>query len=167
MKRVTGLYYSAMVVATAALALGYGVAELLWGVPAVLLITGIWFLGDRRGKSWVGSLGLSALAMLAAVGSLLNVASIWTIVALSAGLVAWDIGRFNRLLGSVKWVNEAGSLEKRYRNRLALIAVLGVVVAISATIIRVSFSFGIALLLGLISVIGFSRAISYLRQESA
>jgi hypothetical protein len=100
-----------------------------------------------------------------AVGLLLAIAPGWAIVAVAAALVGWDIGRFNRAMGSVPWINEAEKIERRYRRRLLLVAALGALAATSATMIRLNFGFTIALLLGATSIIGFSRAISYLRHE--
>lgn len=165
--RMMRTYTAAMILATAALAGGYLLAGLWWGAAAVLLVAVLWLWGDRRGKSWAGSLGLATLVLLAAVGSLLSVSGGLTIVAVSAGLVAWDIGRFNRLLAAVDWIHEPNSITSQYRKRLLTVVVVGALIAILATVIRLNFSFGVALLLTLVSVIGFSRAISYLRQESA
>jgi hypothetical protein len=164
--RVKYTYFASIALATSTLVIGYVLVNLIWGIPVVLAGATLWVWGDRRGRPWVGSVGLIFYLLIAAAGLLLSLAPGLAILSIVSAIVSWDIGRFNRLLGKVDLVNNVDAIEKRYRNRLLTVAMIGAVIAGLTPIIRVNFGFGIALLLGLTSVIGFSRAMIYLRRES-
>ncbi len=132
----------------------------------IVLVAIVWLWGDQRSWAWVGSLGFALYVFIAAIGMLLSVSPVWAIVAIATGLVAWDIGRFNRQLAGIKWIDKANLIERQYRKRLLSVTTLGAIVALVSTQIQFNFGFGVALFLGLVSIIGFSRAMSYLRQES-
>jgi hypothetical protein len=160
------LLVAAVALATMMLATGYALAQVWWGVAAVLPIALLWLLGVWQEWRWVHGVGLVLFVAAAVIGLLLQVAPGWAIVATVAALTGWDLSRFRWLLTDVAWVNRMELLKRRYQQRLLVATVLGTVVAGLTVVIRLDFGFAVALLLGLVSVVGFSRAIGFLRRES-
>jgi len=160
-------YFLSISVAIAALAAAYFAIGLWWAVPLLFVTALVWLWGDRKGRTWIGSLGFLILMLMATVGMMLSISPVLAILSFTAGLVGWDIGRFNDYFDKVTWAKDSGLIERRYRKRVLTVALAGGIVAIGATLIQVNFGFAIALLLGLLSVVGFSRAMVFLRQERA
>ncbi len=148
------------------LAVGFVTNGRMEGLIVILLLAVFWLVGEWRGWRWSGSLSL-LLYLLTAMGAIwLGTMPILAVPGLVTAVMAWDISSFNRLLNGMNQIHKEELLIQQYRRRLISVAVLGVVIAILATTIQISFSFVAALLLGLIAIAGFSLAISFLRQES-
>lgn len=158
--------YGAIVVATAVLATGYGVAAVFWPIPVLVLAALLWLSGERRGWRWISHLALVLFVTFAALGLLLGMALVTAVVAVVAALVAWDSDRFHRLLANAAQVKKSDALERHYKQRLLIVAASGTILAAVATLIPVNLGFGLALLLALLSLLGFSRALSFLRRQS-
>ena len=163
---VAKLLFISTVLAAGALALGYGLIGLwTWAVSAVGLGF-LWLLGQQRGWGWAASVGLTLFVSAAAVGLWLDAGAGWMLVCVVAALSAWDLDQFTQRLNGVGRVERLRDLEQRHLQRLLIVAVLGLTLSVIALGIRVEFGFGAALLLGLLVVIGLSRAIGFLRRES-
>ena len=165
MNRTTVIYVT-IVIAGVFLAAGYFLAGQNGGVIAALVLAVLWLIGEWRGWRWAGSIGLFFFALIALVGIWLGVTAVFAILSLVAALLAWDMSSFKRLLAGVSWVRNEDLLERQYRQRLLIVAVTGIILAVLATTVRVTFSFTAALFLGLLAIIGLSRALSFLRQDS-
>lgn len=83
-----------------------------------------------------------------------------------ATLAAWDIEDFHQRMEGVERVDHRETLERKYLQRLLVIEGSGALLALAAVSISVTFSFGSALLLGLLAVVGLSRTIGFLQRES-
>ncbi|MCP4356551.1 MAG: hypothetical protein GY796_00840 [Chloroflexi bacterium] len=165
MNRTTTLY-ATILMANLLLAVGFVVNGRIEGLIVILPLAAFWLAGEWRGWRWAGSMGLFLYA-LAAMGAIwLNVAPILAILGLVTAVAAWDMSNFNRLLNSMNQIYQEDLLNQQYRRRLISVAALGAVSAILATTVQISFSFAAALFLGLVAIVGFSLAISFLRQES-
>jgi hypothetical protein len=88
-----------------------------------------------------------------------------------AALAAWDLNPFVQRLRSVDGVGAQAErrqgLERSHLRRLLLVCSLGSALAVVALGSRVKLGFGAAFWLGLLAVLGLSRAIGFLRSESA
>jgi hypothetical protein len=87
-----------------------------------------------------------------------------------AALAVWDLHDFLQRLRSVDWVDAQAErrreLEQSHLQRLLLVSSLGLFLTVIALGFRVRLGFGAALLLGLLTVVGLSRAITVLRSAS-
>ena len=83
-----------------------------------------------------------------------------------AALAAWDMEDFHQRMECVERVNHKEGLERKYLQRLLIVEGSGALLAVAAVSFPVTFSFGSALLLGLLAVVGLSRAIGFLQRES-
>jgi hypothetical protein len=155
--------------ATSALALGYAV-DGFWA-PAVLVVgVGLlWWLGQARNWDWIAPIGLTLFVVMAAGGLWRGLAASWMLLGTVAALAAWDLNHFAMRLRSVEWnetlAKRRRELERRHLRRLLIVNGLGLLLAAVALGVKVRFSFGVAIVLGLVAVLGLSRAIGFMARE--
>lgn len=158
--------YVTLVAATAVLTLFFTV-EAIWYAIAFVLVSGlIWVIGEWKQLNWLSTMGF-ILIVLGAVGcAFLEGGVVWSITAVTLALISWDIGRLNYFLAQTERIEDESAIIRKYWRRLLIVAFVGFVLAISATVIRLEFGFLVALPLSCLSIIGFSLAISFLRRHS-
>ena len=160
------LWYVSLGCATCALAAGYAIGGLwIWILP-ILGLAALWLLGQRRGLKWVTSLELLLYVGLAVIGLGQQLTSGLMLLGIIAALAAWDLEDFHHRMDGVERVDHREGLERKYLQRLLIIEGSGTLLAVAAVSLTVTFSFGSALLLGLVAVVGLSRTIGFLRRES-
>lgn len=155
-------------IALAALTLAIPYALTRWS-SGILLVGGValvWLFGDSRRRTWLSSFGLIGFLSLAAFGIWQNMPPGWMILASVAALIAWDLSQFDSRLRSAKRIEHEMDLIRAHARRLLIVAAIGLAVGEIALGVQVEFSFGWALLLGLLAVWGLSHAIGFLRRES-
>jgi hypothetical protein len=126
----------------------------------------LWLLGLWRRLVLASSIGLVLFAGLAVAGLLLEVAAGWMLAGLVAALGAWDLDGFFARVERVAWVEGRRDLERRHLWRLLVVDVLGLLLAAVALGLKLEFGFGVAVLLGLLVILGLSRAIGFVNRES-
>jgi len=87
------------------------------------------------------------------------------------GLMAWDLTDFMRRLrfaagqGTPKQYDELKSLERRHLARLTVIALAGLLLASMAMLVRLEFTFEWVVLLTLVTVLGVTQLVAWLRRR--
>ena len=152
--------------ATGALVSGYALGDLWIWAPPVMALGLFWLVGQWRGWDWVASVGLAFSTGFAAIGILRQLGAGWMLFAVVAALTAWDLGHYAHWLGSVQRVEKARELERRHLQRLLIVDSLGLLLAAAALQLKAKLSFGLAVVLGLLVILGVSRAVRLLRRES-
>jgi hypothetical protein len=169
-------------VATAAMALGYGLNEQFLGVLLFIALGLLWLVGQRYAVQAFAGLGLLGFTTGALLGALYGIANGWLLVGIAAALVTWDLHHFilhmrvaepedadnaeaNRAFANFRNENMR-ALERAHLQRLALVTAAGLLLGGLALTIRLTLRFGVVLVLGLVAIFGLSRLIRYLRQES-
>ena len=148
------------------LAAGYAVRALWpWALGSVA-IGGLWVAGQQRGWGWTATPGMVGLVGLTTAGIFLGLPVLWMLACATAALVAWDLSHFAQRLSEAGRVEDTAALQRARRRRLAIVAGLGLLLGGTALIARVELGFGIALLLGLLAIVGLSRAVVFMRRES-
>lgn len=160
------LLWASIGLAAGTLALGYGLAGLVSGVLAALVLGGLWLVGHRRRIAWLAPLGFVLAAGVAAAGLLQGVGAGWMLAAVVAALGAWDLDAFVRRLKNAARVEGQDDLERQHLLRLLAVDGLGLVLAAVALGVRFRPGFGLAVFLGILAILGLSRAIGLLRHES-
>jgi hypothetical protein len=160
------LLWASIVLAAGTLALGYGLAGILPGALAAVILGGLWLVGQWRRFTWAASLGFVISTSLAATGLFLGVVAGWMLVALVAALSAWDLDAFACRLNRAARVEGQANLERQHLLRLLVVVGLGLALAAVALGFRFRFHFGLALLLGMLVILGLSKAIGLLRRVS-
>ena len=103
-------------------------------------------------------------ALLAAIGLVSGVAVVWGIVLLVAALGAWEFDYFRRVLDGAERVHKRETMVRRHRGRVLAVMLVGALLALATVVIDISFGFGLALLLAVVSLAGISRAVHFLRR---
>ena len=153
------------IIAIGALALGYGLVGLWTGAAFIMALGFLWLIGQRRGWGWMASAGLVFFVSAAAFGLWLGAGTGWMLIGVAAALSAWDLDYFTQRLSGVGRVGRTHNLEHRHLQRLLIVDILGLVLAIVALGIQVEFGLVTAMLLGLLTVLGLSRMVGFLRRE--
>ncbi len=162
--RTSGLLYAVIIVAIFSLAAGFFFADLPAAAAPILLIGAVWVAAEIRGWRWIGSISLFLLITGSAVGIIVEVDPIWAIMGTVLALAAWELSYFRGFLKQAPWVRNEDQLVRRHHTRVIVVAVVGGATAWLTTQIEVDIGFGVALLLAIISLLGLSRAVIFLRR---
>jgi uncharacterized membrane protein len=166
MTLVRRVLFVSLGLAAGGLALGYALAG-HWIWAALAIAVGLsWLLGQWRGWGWVASAGLLAWAALAAIGFWVDLGAGWMLCGMVAALTAWDLDHLVRRIGGLAGDERVRDLQRRHLRRLLLVDGVALSIMAIALGIDVKFSFAVALLLGLLAVLGLSRMIDALNRES-
>ncbi len=183
MKLTTRIMTISTLIATAALALGYGLLGEPIGVLVFVALGLLWLVGQKYQKRTLAGLGLLGFAIGALLGTWYGVRSGWLLIGITAALVAWDLHHFiQHMLVSeraeaaskdmvpedrgARLNAEARALERAHLQRLAIVSGAGLLLGTLALTVKLTLRFGVIFALGLIATFGLSRLIHYLRQES-
>lgn len=153
-------------VATGVPALAFALAGLWAGAVGALLLGISWLALDGLRWRWLSSTGLILCTGLAGIGITLGLPAMGMLVSLLAALTAWDLDDLRQALESDASLQRAAAMQRQHLQRLLTVDVLGLVLGLVALQVRTRLTLGLALLLGLLAILGLSRAIAFLRRES-
>ena len=157
--------YTLIVLSTLGLGVGL-VWSQLWSVALVVFVVGIlWGIGVWRDVGWTANLGLIFFALAAIIGTLRQLPLGLMLACLLTALLAWDAGYFERRLVDVE-VRRPLILYRTHFLRLASVIGLGLIIGWGMLRLETNLSPVWGIGLGLLIVIGLSRTIRFLRQES-
>jgi hypothetical protein len=112
----------------------------------------------RAGDPFVDGLGMAVFIGLAVYATWLGMSSWLAMLAVLLALAAWDLGRFTFRLRDVPDAAAAAQLERVHLTRLGLALGTGLVLGALALMLRISFDFGWALVIGAAAIFALSRA---------
>jgi hypothetical protein len=92
--------------------------------------------------------------------------AVWPAIAIACSLVSWDLHHFSRRLTSVAHIHEPPTIVQNHLRRLAAVVCAGLFLGLTAAFVRVRYGIGTVVLLSLLSIIGLSRAVAYVRRAS-
>jgi hypothetical protein len=156
---------ASIVLAAGAIALGYESGGYRSGTVLVLAVGLLWLLSTLLDRGEMAPLGLLSLAGAATFGLWLGLEASWMVCGLVAALSAWDLDHFARRLRQAGQVEKVRRLEAVHLRRLAIVDGVALLVATVALVIRVELGFGMALLLGVLAMLGLSRVIRSSRRQ--
>lgn len=150
---------------TASLAIGYsqgGAGEyLLW----LSLLGALWLITHFRKWYWFSSIGLLIMIVAAAYGVWREFPTVWMLLGAVGGLLGWDLSDFARRLSYAAPMDDTRSMERRHLERVAIVATLGVGLALLSIVIRVQrLAFEVAVVLVLLAALGLTRLVIGLRK---
>jgi hypothetical protein len=160
------LSIAAFVLSAVSISAGYVLADLPWVSAIFFLIGALWIIVEIKDWNWPCSLLLFLLVLSAAVGIVVLVEPIWSILATVLALAAWELNYFRRKIQGVSWVRKEETLRNRHNLRVLALVITSTVLAWVTTRIQVDLGFGIALVLAIISLAGLSRAVVFLRRSA-
>lgn len=152
-----------------ALAAGYALGG-FWSVSDALVISALLWLVEQRGRwAWISSLFLVCLILVAAGGIWLGLSPVWMLIGVAGTLTTWDLEHFvRRVRSTAESKSDLGGydhLARRHLGRVLLVDGVGLALGTVALLIQVNLSFGVALALGLLAVLGVSQMIAFLRRS--
>jgi hypothetical protein len=132
---------------------------------AALLAIGLVFLW--RGWGWFLSILLVLFTGFAAAGIYFEVAHAWLFLGALAGLLSWDQEQFARSLISAGRIESPTRLIKARLARLSWVSLCALLLVWLTYLIQVEFTFGVAVLLSVLAILGLSQGIAYLRRSGS
>ena len=160
-----------IVLAVLALGAAYGLAGLWLPAAAILILGADWLIVRRVDRfrhpdrmAWV-MMGLFAIA--AAVGAWLGTSPLLLTIGMTAALSAWDMDHFARQLGDVDLVVRQRKLARRHLRRLLVVDGIALLFAVLALEVQIRLGFGLALVLGLVALLGLGRIVGFLGEETS
>ncbi|MBN1922221.1 MAG: hypothetical protein JW892_13320 [Anaerolineae bacterium] len=143
-----------------------GAAVLAVGAPAIgAALQGVWILAlgfGVLGLFWIGFslryrlMGLAFALCIAGIAfaAVLDVGIGWLLVGIMAALAAWDLEAFGARMAGVARIEHEHALVRDHLRQLGLVCGAGLLLATLASLVRIRLSFGVALVLASIAVLG-------------
>jgi len=143
-----------------------GIVVLAVGAPALgVALRGVWMLTVAFGVLgflWIGFsqrhrlMGLAFALCVAgiAMAAGLEVGIGWLLVGITAALAAWDLEAFSARMAGVARIENEPALVRDHLRHLGIVCAAGLFLATVASLVRIRLSFGVALVLSAIAVLG-------------
>ncbi len=150
---------------TASLAIGYGQAGAAAYSRLFLVLAAIWFFMHFRKWYWFSSIALLLIVVAAAYGVWRDFPTVWMLLGAVGGLLGWDLSDFARRLSYAAPMDDTYSMERRHLERVGIVAVLGVGLALLSLYVRIHrLAFEVAVGLLLLAALGLTRLVIGLRK---
>ncbi|MGC9349243.1 MAG: hypothetical protein ACP5JG_13970 [Anaerolineae bacterium] len=117
-------------------------------------------------QTFLAGLSFAGIVVLATLGVWNGIATGWSLIATSCGLLAWDLSHFRQRLSVAGHLEENSDLPKRHVLRLLTTVGVGAALGGAALIVRLRYGYWILILTAALTVGGLSVAVGYLRRES-
>jgi hypothetical protein len=161
------LFLVSLVIALVCLAGGYGTTGQWVGAILVFLIILAWPFSQRFHLTWSAPACLVSLVFLAAAGLLAGAPAFLMIPGAVAALAAWDLLGLDRTMQGSSPSETARQFEQNHIRSLALALGLGVLVAVTGSLLILQFPFIILIGLVLLNLFGLDRVFWYLKNRRA
>jgi hypothetical protein len=161
-------WLSRLFIALAALllAVGFWVSGFLQISIALVTLVAIALVFLWRGWGWYLSILLVLYIVSAAAGFYVEVLPAWSLLGALAILLAWDLEHFASRIKKAARVESIASLTRAHLGRLGAVSLTSLLLVMLTYLIQVRLTFGIAVLLALLAILGLSQGIAYLRRTS-
>ena len=151
---------------SAILAWAYADMELPWVAGAMVALLALWWLALWREWEPAPAGLLVAFLGAATLGIGSGVPPLWAVGSAILTLAASDLHAFHLSLRQVARVDPEARLESRHLARTLAISGVALVLSVMSQQWQVRMGTGVALLLGLLAILGLSRGVAFLRRES-
>jgi hypothetical protein len=165
MNTILRVFWAHILVAIAALAIGYALAQLLVFSLVIVFLGAAWYLAQQRHGSGLEALLLYLFVIAGAAGFWLGIPGWLALVAVVAVLGAWDLDHFLQRLNAVSRVEFDSGLGREHLRRLVLVEGLGFFAGLLALTTHMNISFWWEALLVLLAFIGIRQLIMYVRKQ--
>ncbi len=166
MKLVNTFFLVHLFIAVAALAVAFALGGSIVLALVVILTGGFWAYANQRDVHGLEFLILMALTMACVALFFWFSAPIWLpLVAMIAALGAWDLDYFLQRLKVASHDGISPRLGIEHLKRLGIAEGLGLLLGIVGMTMRAQISFWVAVGLALVTAIGLSQLVRYLRKQ--
>jgi len=136
------------------------------GLVRVLLVLGVlWLFAGWKRWTWFSTIAILLSVALAGFGLWIALSPGWMIAGALGGLLAWDLTDFMRRLRFAPLTDDVRALERRHLTRVTIVAIIGVLLASIAMLVRLEFTLEWMMLLALVVVLGVTQLVAWLRRE--
>jgi len=150
---------------TISLAIGYTLGGMSFYSLWFVLLAAAWLVTHFRKWYWFSSIALLVEIVAAAYGVWHGFATLWMLLGALGGLLGWDLSDFARRLSYASPMDDTRPLERVHMERVAIVAVLGIGLAILSLFVRIHrLAFEVAVGLVLLAVLGLTRLVIGLRK---
>jgi len=137
------------------------------GVVRGLLVLGVlWLFAGWKRWTWFSTIAILLMVALAGFGLWSALSPGWMIAGAVGGLLAWDLTDFMRRLQFVHFTDDKRGLERRHLLRVTIVALIGMLLASIAILVRLEFTLEWMMLLALVGVLGVTQLVAWLRRGS-
>jgi hypothetical protein len=162
---VEWLFFIGVILSSLGLGVGFWAANVL-GLTIAVLVGGIfWVLSHWRRWTWGNDMSFVLFSLFLALGAWLEMNLPWMLAGITGMLAAWDMNDWIQRLKCVERIVEAQEQTRQHILRLGAVLILGLGLTVMAVTLRLTFSFGWALILGFVMMIALSRVIGYLQKR--
>lgn len=133
-------------------------------VRGLLLLGVLWLFAGWKRWTWLSTIAILLMVALAGFGLWIGLSPGWMIAGALGGLLAWDLSDFMRRLQFVHITDDKHGLERRHLIRVTIVALVGVLLASIAVLVRLEFSLEWMMLLALVGVLGVTQLVAWLRR---
>ncbi len=149
------------------LAFGYFSAGFAQLARWIIFFGALWLFAVWQRWRWFAYLGIAFNLIVAALGLwLLNFSPGWMFAGAIGGLVAFDLTDFRYRLRFSASDEERRAVEWRHLPRVIFLALLGMILASIAMLIKLQFTFEWAIVLIVIVALGLTQLIAWFRRQS-
>lgn len=160
------IFWAQLLVGTAAMAFGYALA----GFPLISLVFvtagALWFAEQQRVEHHLAGPVLFIFGAGGGLGFLLLIPGWLILISVIAMLGAWDLDHFLQRLGAVERVAYDTGLGQAHLRRLALVEGAALAAGLLALFVQAPVTFWWEVPLALLGIIGISRLVAYIRQQT-
>lgn len=145
--------------------MGYGQGGETAYASWFLLLAVLWPVAHFRKQYWFSSIALIVAIGAAAYGVWREFPTVWMLLGALGGLLGWDLSDFARRLSYAAPMDDTRGMERRHLERVAIVAALGIGVAMLSVYIRINrLAFEVAVALLFLAVLGLTRLVWGLRK---
>lgn len=150
---------------TGSLVIGYSQAGSTDPIRWLIAMGLFWLVAQWQKWHWVSSLALLIMVIAAAYGIWKEFPAVWMILGALGGLLGWDLSDFARRLRYAAPTDDTQSMERRHLERVAIVAVLGVGLALLSVYVQIQrLAFEVAVGLIILAALGLTRLVIGLRR---
>lgn len=156
-----------IVAAAAGLSVALALGALWFPAALIVLLGGIWISAQGVRAGWIGWAIMALFTAAAAIAAWLDLQQGLVMVGLTGTVSAWDLEHFKRKLEDADVVEGLTGLSRRHLIGVLLADAVGLAAGWAALRLQLQLSFGVAILLGLMALVGLSRVIILLQRREA
>jgi hypothetical protein len=135
-------------------------------LAALSFVLGVlWLVADAKIEDYLGTLFFLMFIGVAVITSLFDSVIPLAVLGMSANLAAWDLSRFRARLAGANVLEIGARLEARHLRLLAVIIVVGIVIALLPLVIRLPLPFVIVFLVALLTLLMLYQSMRFLSTD--
>jgi len=157
MRRVKGICWTCFFLAIMLSAYIYSFGGYWIPSIACYLLILLWGIGVHLEKPTLISVTIIVHSLLLAIGTFLEIWVGWLVLSMSFMIAAWDLYWFDRRLSSVGEIRGANIMYRLHIVRLISALMVGLLLSMTTLKIRIELSFGLALVLSLVIILGLRQ----------